>query len=88
MAPYELRFRPAAVRDLERRSPILLQRIDERIRALGEDPRSVGSMKMSGLDAYRSRVGDHRVVYEIDDRARIVTITRIRHRREVYRKLR
>lgn len=45
-------------------------------------------MKMSGLDAYRSRVGDHRVVYEIDDRARIVTITRIRHRREVYRKLR
>jgi len=34
---------------------------------------------------YRIRVGRYRVVYEIDDKAQQVLITRIRHRREVYR---
>lgn len=88
MPAYELRIRPAAVRDLERLSPLVLKRVDDRIRALIEEPRRAGSVKMTGLDAYRSRVGDHRIIYEIDDQARIVTITRVRHRREVYRKLR
>lgn len=67
---------------------MLLQRIDDRIKALVEEPRRAGSVKMTGLNAYRSRVGDHRIVYEIDDTSRIVTVTRVRHRREVSRKLR
>jgi mRNA interferase RelE/StbE len=85
---YELRIRPAARRDLERLSPMLLDRIEARIRTLLEQPRPVGTEKLTALDAYRARVGDHRIVYEIDDASRTLTIVRVRHRREVYRKLR
>ncbi len=55
--------------------------------ALAADPRPRSSEKLAGLEAFRVRVGD-RVIYEIDDRARLVIVSRIRHRREVYRKLR
>ena len=39
----------------------------------------------SGRDDYRIRVGDYRVLYEVDDRALTVRIMRVRHRREAYR---
>lgn len=67
---------------------MLLDRVEARVRALAGDPRPVGSEKLSGSDAYRLRVGDHRIVYRIDDTTRTVVLMRIRHRREVYRKLR
>ncbi len=66
----------------------MLERIEARIRALLEQPRQVGTEKLMGLNAYRARVGDHRIVYEIDDASRVLTVTRVRHRRDVYRKLR
>jgi mRNA interferase RelE/StbE len=43
-------------------------------------------VKLAGLDAYRMRVGDYRVIYEIHDRFLLVLILDVGHRREVYRK--
>jgi mRNA interferase RelE/StbE len=40
---------------------------------------------LQGLDAYRIRVGVYRVLYEVDDRRKRVTIYSVGHRREVYR---
>ena len=65
-----------------------MERLHPILTALGDDPRPPGSQKLVGLEAYRVRVGDHRVIYEIDDPARAVIVVRVRHRREVYRKLR
>ena len=64
----------------------MLERIYPILIGLGSDPRPSGSQKLVGLEAYRIRVGDHRVIYEIDDAMRIVVVVRVRHRREVYRK--
>jgi mRNA interferase RelE/StbE len=36
------------------------------------------------MDLYRIRVGDYRVIYEIDDDAQLIVIIRVRHRRDVY----
>ena len=48
-------------------------------------PRPAGCKKLKGFeDQWRVRVGDWRVVYFIDDTARLVSVTRITHRREVY----
>jgi mRNA interferase RelE/StbE len=48
--------------------------------------RPPGVQKLRGAEnQWRLRVGDYRVVYEIDDRQRTIDIVRIRHRREVYR---
>jgi mRNA-degrading endonuclease RelE of RelBE toxin-antitoxin system len=47
--------------------------------------RPPGCKKLKGGDnEWRIRVGDYRIVYEIDDRARTVDVTRIAHRREAY----
>jgi len=55
-------------------------------RALEENPRPHGVIKLKGAkNRYRIRVGDYRIVYEIDDEASEVIILRIRHRRESYR---
>jgi mRNA interferase RelE/StbE len=53
--------------------------------ALATEPRPHGSEKLSGDDKYRIRHGDYRVVYEVDDAGKRVTIVRVAHRREVYR---
>jgi mRNA interferase RelE/StbE len=55
------------------------------IRRLADDPRPPGSEKLSGEDRYRTRQGDYRVVYAVDDERRIVEVVRIGHRRDVYR---
>ena len=63
----------------------LHDRIVARMRSLAEDARPVGARKLRGREGYRLRVGDYRVLYEVDDTARTVTIVAIAHRRDVYR---
>lgn len=60
------------------------RRIDAAIRGLAEEPRPVGAVKLTGLDAMRLRVGNYRVIYVVDDTVAIVSVTKIGHRREVY----
>lgn len=61
------------------------ERVRDAIGGLGEDPRPPGCVKLTGRDGWRIRVGDYRVVYEIDDPGRMVTVLHIGHRRDVYR---
>lgn len=60
-------------------------RARDAIRRLAEEPRPNGSKKLTGRTAWRIRVGSYRVVYEIEDNSRLVTIMHIGHRRDVYR---
>jgi len=55
------------------------------IRGLGEDPRPRGCRKLIGRPGYRVRVGDYRLIYEIDDAQTTVTVLHVGHRRDVYR---
>ena len=51
-------------------------------------PKPPGCSKVGGYERhYRIRTGQYRIVYEIDDTARGVTVIQIGHRREVYRSL-
>ena len=88
MLAYRVEVQRSAERDLERLSKMLFDRINAQLMALAEEPRPPGAQKLAGLDAFRVRVGDYRIIYEVDDSARVVVVTRVRHRREVYRKLR
>jgi mRNA interferase RelE/StbE len=62
-----------------------LQRIMERIAWLADDPRPHGSEKLSGLERYRIRQGNYRIVYSIQDDELTVWIVKVGHRREIYR---
>lgn len=61
-------------------------RIADVIDDLMANPRPPGAKKLVGENGYRIRTGDYRILYAIDDRAGLVRIYRIGHRREVYRK--
>lgn len=52
---------------------------------LAKNPRPIGVKKLSAKEGYRTRKGDYRILYLIDDKEREVRIYRIGHRREVYR---
>lgn len=84
--PYEIRLHPQAARAFRRLHDPLRSRIAAAIDALGSDPRPAGTSKLAGRDDYRIRVGDHRIVYAVDDSERLVLIARIAHRREIYRR--
>ncbi len=85
---YTISVHPAAIRVLAKISRPDQLRIKNRIDALARNPRPSGTVKLSGADnLYRIRVGDYRIVYQIDDPRLLVLVIRIGHRREVYRGL-
>ena len=86
MARYNLVFRPSVTRDVKGIPPQDLKRILERIEALRDEPRPAGAVKLSGMEYYRVRQGDYRIVYEIQDDVLVVIVVKIGHRREIYRK--
>jgi len=61
-------------------------RVDSAVLALADDPRPPGCTRLRGLDDWRIRVGDYRIVYGIDDERRMVEILNVAHRRDVYRR--
>jgi mRNA interferase RelE/StbE len=82
---YSVEVKPPARKELEALSDELLARVVRKLEALGAAPRPAGCRKLKGYeDQWRIRVGDWRVVYIIDDAAKLVSVTRIAHRREVY----
>jgi mRNA interferase RelE/StbE len=82
---YSLQITHSAQKELDALDDPLFARIDRQILALADDPRPVGSKKLKGYkDTWRIRIGEWRVVYIVDDAARLVTVTRVAHRREVY----
>jgi len=84
---YHVEIAPAAQRDFKRLPPEIVRKVDVAILDLEQTPRPHGCTKLEGSEhEYRVRVGDYRILYVIDDRARLVTIARVRHRRDAYRK--
>ncbi len=61
------------------------ERIRDAIGALREEPRPAGCRKLSGREGWRIRIGPYRVIYEIEDVERVVTVLDIGHRRNIYR---
>ncbi len=88
MASFKVQLKPAVQKDFRRIPLKILARILEAIEDLGENPFSSQSLKLANAERlYRVRVGDYRVIYEVETEIETVTVHRIRHRREVYRSL-
>ena len=84
---WEVRFKPSALREFQALPGPVQARVGRRFDALSRDPRPQGVQKMEGGEGfYRVRVGDYRIVYAIDDPARIVFIVKVGHRGDVYRR--
>jgi mRNA interferase RelE/StbE len=73
-----------AQKELGQLSSPSFERVCDAIQALAGNPRPPGCRKLVGRDGWRIRVGDYRVIYEIDDSARTVLVLHVGHRRNIY----
>jgi len=88
MALYNIVFKPSVEKDLRPLPKSVVVRVMGHIEHLKADPIPRQAIKLSGAERlYRIRVGDYRIVYQVDARAKQVTIHYVRHRREVYHTL-
>ncbi|MBN3897748.1 MAG: type II toxin-antitoxin system RelE/ParE family toxin [Nostoc sp. NOS(2021)] len=83
---YEVKFSRGAKKQFRKLPIDVQQRIQTNINDLAIEPRPNGVKKLQGDDnSYRVRVGDYRVVYEVDDDVLIVTVIKVGHRSEIYK---
>ena len=85
MTAYVVKLEKRARRELDALGADLQRRIIAALEELAREPRPSGVKKLKGeKNAWRVRVGDYRIVYEIQDGVLVVLVIRIAHRREVY----
>lgn len=86
---YDVVVTKAALRDLRSLAALpkkTRKQIDDAIRALASDPRPHGVKKLEGAEhLHRVRVGNHRIIYKIEDDKLVVLVVRVRDRRDAYR---
>lgn len=83
--PYAVRIKRSAEKELDKLPKKLAAAIGAAILRLEREPRPHGSRRLRGSDSYRIRHGEYRILYFIDDQARVVQITAIGNRKDVYR---
>lgn len=79
-------LRPRARKDLQKLPDGIRRRIEAALEELRQDPRRASNVKQLNRTerTFRKRVGDYRMLFEIDDAQRIVLVHRILHRSDAY----
>ena len=85
MGKYRVELKKSVQKDFASIPKKDLQRIILVIEALADDPRPPQSNKLSGLEQYRLRQGNYRILYSIKDDLLIVFVVAVGHRKEIYR---
>jgi mRNA interferase RelE/StbE len=83
---YEVKLKSSVKKQLRNLDKKQAERILVKIYLLGDDPYPKGVDHLTGQRAYRIRIGDYRVIYEIHNKQLLVQVIRVGHRKEIYRK--
>ncbi len=87
MAFYKIQWKRSAKKELKKLDQQIIIRILQSIQDLAANPYPSGSKKLIGSDSiYRIRVGDYRIIYDIQSSVLVIEIVKVGHRREIYRK--
>jgi mRNA interferase RelE/StbE len=81
---YKLVIDRYAQKQLSKIPPPHFNRIVKEINALSNDPRPAGCKKLKGRTGYRIRIGDYRVIYNIEDKILTIFVIDIGHRKNIY----
>ncbi len=84
---YRIELRKKVQRSLDHLPKCDSDAIINVIKKLANSPRPKGVEKIKSVGLWRVRQGDYRIVYNVDDKQKIIAIVRIGHRREIYRNL-
>ena len=84
-ARYKLQWKKSAAKEIQGLETAYRGRVIAAVEALTAQPLPDGVRKLQGTShTFRIRVGDYRVVYSLENHERILTVLRVRHRRDVY----
>ena len=85
---YRIEFSPAAEHQFKKLPREIQLRFKPRLDGLMNNPFPRGVKKLSGEEnIYRLRVGDHRIIYQVQQKALLVLVVKLGHRKEVYRRI-
>ena len=79
---YQIEFKPRAIRDLKTVDQTQVRRITEKIRLLEDNLAGDVKRLTNSTSEFRLRVGDYRILFEIESDK--VVVYRIRHRKDAY----
>jgi len=82
---YQVILPKSVQKEMDRLPDDIASRILARLAGLESNPRPADVKKLKGRNAWRIRVSDFRVIYEIHDRAQQIVVITVGNRREVYR---
>jgi mRNA interferase RelE/StbE len=82
---YFVNFSKQAFKELEKISEPNYSRIKKAIYGLADNPRPNGYKELKGIEGYRIRVGDYRIIYDIFDSQLIIEIITLGDRKDIYR---
>lgn len=86
MAQYNVQILPTVIKKDLRKIPTKdVESIMGRIKMLGDDPRPTWSKKLSGREEYRARYGVYRILYVIEETVKVVQVTKVGHRSNIYK---
>ena len=87
MESYKIKWKKSAYRELRNIHNKYIPKIIDSVEKLSENPFPAGAKKLSGSEkTFRIRVGDYRIIYEIEQQKLIIQIIRVRHRKDVYKR--
>lgn len=90
--PYSIELTPTAEKNLlklAKKDRSLMLRIDRAILSLAEEPTPSNCKQLVGevANLYRMRIGDYRIIYQIDGCRLVILVVHVGHRKDVYRHL-
>lgn len=86
MGSYKLGWKESVQKDFRRLPSVMISRIIKKVETLPANPTPVDSKKLKDTDhTYRVRVGDYRIIYQVNTPDKEIVICRVRHRRDVYK---
>jgi mRNA interferase RelE/StbE len=82
---YRLTYTYRAIRDIDALEPTIKQRVGKTLLRYGKNPLAYAEpLKDSDLGSYRFRIGDYRVIFDLEGEE--IVVLRVGHRRDIYRR--
>ncbi len=81
---YKVRVERKALKKLANIPGSYYSNIKRAILELANDPRPLGYKKLKGRDAYRIRIANYRIIYEIEDHILLIDVIDLGHRKDIY----
>ncbi len=87
MGSFKIDWKSSSEHDLKKITKQYIPKIINAIESLADNPFPVQSKKLKDSESsYRLRIGDYRVIYQINSQSKVITIYHIRHRKDAYKR--